>query len=433
VRDVLGEARAFLDDGLWRLESRGVRLLQLAVMVVRGVDRHQILLRAHSLTYITLLSMIPLLAIAVSLVEALGVRDTLVAFVVEQVSTVAPRAAEFIQQRVSEIKFASLGTVGAAGLFLTTVLAVGNVERSFNHIFGVTRQRAWVRRFPDYLAVVVIAPLVLGVAIPLGTTLRSQVAVGWLLDVPVFSALYDSGLSQLPTLLFIAGFGFFYWFLPNTRVHWLSALLGGVVAGLLFAGLQSLYVRLNAGVARYDVLFGGLAFLPLFIVWVYVSWVVVLLGAEVAFAHQNLARYRREVRGPEPGPAAREGLGLAIALQVARRFHEGGEPWTADALADALGAPIRAVHQVLDRLEETGIVSTRADDERLGAFQLGRAAETIRVSDVLEALRGPRDGRLGGDAVAAVVEKTLGELDACQREAGERSTLANLVDRCGST
>jgi membrane protein len=433
VRDLVGEARAFVQDGLWRLEGRGWQLLQLGAMVVRGVDRHQILLRAHSLTYISLLSLIPLLAIAVALVEALGVRDTLVAFVVEQVSAVVPRAGEFIQNRVSEIKFGSLGTLGAVALFLTTVLAVGNVERSFNHIFGVTRQRAWVRRIPDYLAVVVIAPLVLGVAIPLGTTLRSQAAVGWLLDLPLFAALYDSGLRQLPTLLFVAGFSFFYWFLPNTGVRWLSALLGGVVAGLLFAGVQSLYVRLNAGAARYDVLFGGLAFLPLFIVWVYFSWVVVLLGAEVAFAHQNLARYRREVRGPEPGPAAREGLGLAIALQLAKRFRESGEPWTADALADALGAPVRAVHEVLDRLEAAGIVSARADDERLGAFQLGRAAETVRVTDVLAALRGPRDGRLGSDAVALVVEKELAELDACQRATGERDTLADLVGRCGST
>jgi membrane protein len=190
---------------------------------------------------------------------------------------------------------------------------------------------------------------------------------------------------------------------------------------------------MNAGAARYDVVFGSLAFLPLLIVWVYVSWVMVLLGAELAFAHQNLARYRREVRGPDPGPAAREGLGLAIALQVARRFHEGGEPWTADALADALAAPVRAVREVLDRLEAVGIVSARADDERLGAFQLGRAAETVHVADVLAALRGPRDGRLGGDAIAGVVEKVLAELDACQREAGERSTLADLVDRCGST
>jgi DNA-binding IscR family transcriptional regulator len=94
---------------------------------------------------------------------------------------------------------------------------------------------------------------------------------------------------------------------------------------------------------------------------------------------------------------------------------------------------VRAVHEVLDRLEAAGIVSARADDERLGAFQLGRAAETVRVADVLAALRGPRDGRLGSDAVALVVEKELAELDACQRATGERDTLADLVGRCGST
>jgi membrane protein len=429
----LERARRFLADELWQREDRGAGLLQLLVMIAQGVGRHQILLRAHSLTYITLLSMIPLLALAVSLVQALGVRDALVGFVVAQVAAVAPQAAEFIQTRVAEIKFGSLGTVGAAALFLTTVLAVGNVERSFNHIFGVTRQRPWIRRFPDYLAVVIIAPLVLGVAIPLGTTLRSETVVGWLQGVPLFSALYDSGLAQIPTLLFVLGFSFFYWFLPNTQVRWLSALLGGIVAGLLFALAQLAYVRLNAGAARYDVLFGGLAFLPLFIVWVYVSWVVVMLGAELAFAHQNLSRYRREVRGPEPSPAEREALGLAVALEVAGRFATGGPCWTPDGLADALAAPVRAVREVLDRLEEAGVVAARADGERSDAFQLGRPAENVRVGDVLDALRGGRSRPLARGRVAAVVEATLADLERCQREGSARDTLENLLERCAST
>jgi membrane protein len=425
--------RRFVDDELWRLEGPGARVLQLVAMVVHGVNRHQILLRAHSLTYITLLSMIPLLAIAVSLVQALGVRDTLVGFVVSQVAAVAPQAAEFIEQRVTEIKFGSLGTVGAVTLFLTTVLAIGNVERSFNHIFGVTRQRPWIRRFPDYLAVVIIAPLVLGVAIPLGTTLRSETALGWLVDVPLFRALYDSGLRQLPTLLLVAGFSFFYWFLPNTSVRWTSALLGGVVAALLFSLVQALYVRLNAGAARYDVVFGGLAFLPLLIVWVYFSWVVVLLGAEMAFAHQNLARYRREVRGPDLGPAAREALALALALEVADRFQSGGEPCTAEGLADAVDAPVREVRQVLDRLEAAGIVAQRVEGERLDAFQLGRPADAVHVADVLAALRGPREAKLGEGARAAVVQTTLADLEACQREGRARDTLEELLERCAST
>jgi membrane protein len=433
VNDLLQRVRRFLSHELWEREGRSANLLQLAVMIVQGVNRHQLLMRAHSLTYITLLSMIPLLALAVSLVQALGVRDALVGFVVAQVAAVAPQAAEFIEKRVAEIRFGSLGTVGAAALFITTVLAVGNVERSFNHIFGVLHQRPWVRRFPDYLAVVIIAPLVLGVAIPLGTTLRSQTVVAWLENVPLFSALLDSGLRQIPTLLFIVGFSFFYWFLPNTKVRWLSALLGGVVAGLLFTLVQVLYVWLNAGAARYDVLFGGLAFLPLFIVWVYVSWVVVMLGAEVAFAHQNLSRYRQEVRGPDPNPAEREALGLAVALEVANRFRSGGPPWNAEGLADAVNAPVRSVREVLDRLEDAGIVSTRTDGEQTDAFQLGKPAGNVRVGDVLAALRGDRGRAMANGRIAAVVDATLADLERSQREGGSRDTLESLLERCAST
>jgi membrane protein len=153
-----------------------------------------------------------------------------------------------------------------------------------------------------------------------------------LLEFPLFATLYDTGLRQAPILLSIVAFAFLYWFLPNTGVRIVSALLGGIVAGVLFGIAQYSYLQFNVGVIRYNTIFGSIAFLPLLMVWIYVCWAIILLGAEVAYAHQTLPLYRREVRGTPAGAAARESIGLAIAVELARAFRDGRPPWSVDGL-----------------------------------------------------------------------------------------------------
>jgi membrane protein len=153
-----------------------------------------------------------------------------------------------------------------------------------------------------------------------------------------------------------------------------------------------------------------------------------LFGAEVAFAHQNLGLYRREVRGKPPGPAAREAIGLHIALEVARAFRDGIPPWTAAELADALDVPVRTVRDVLGHLEKASIVSPGGDRQKEGCYQLARPAERIEILDVMRALRGPRPGALAGSPLAAPVETVLREVDEGATNAAAGRTLANLLD-----
>jgi len=429
--------QAFFRDEVWRRDAWWVRLLQLGVMIVQGFVRDQLLLRAHSLTYITMLSLVPLVALGLSMVGLLGFRERVAAELYTRVGAVAPEVATQLKTLVDSFDFASLGAVGGTILLVTTILTVGSVERSFNHVWGVTQQRPWLRRFPDYLFVILIAPVVLGVALSLGATLQTPAAVGWLQRIPGFEALYRSGLRQIPILLFVSGFAFLYWFLPNTRVRPLSALLGGVVAGLLFPVALWAYVTFSVGAGRWGAIYGGFAQVPMFLVFVYLAWTIVLLGAEVAFAHQHLGRYRREVQGAELGPAAREALCLAVALEVAARFETGGEPWTADGLADQLGAPIRTVRELLEALAAAGLVVESTDARRGQTHLLGRPAERIRVADVLAAVRGPRALEAweaeGEDPTERAVARTLEELDKRQQEVAERDTLADLLRRCAST
>jgi len=396
--------------------------------VGQGFARDQLLLRAHQLTYLTLLSLIPALALAVTIVDLVGGGAQVARLLLDQFAAAAPpETRAFILARVSDFHFGALGPLGGAVLLATTILAIGNVERALNVVWGVHQSRPWVRRVPDYLAVLVVAPLVLGVAISLRATLESQSLVSWALQHAWFESLYHTGLRQLPTLLLVVGFSFLYAFLPNTRVRLLSALLGGLAAGLLFGLAQHVYVGLSVGAARSSAVFGALANAALFLVWIYFSWSIVLFGAEVAYAHQTLPQYRREVRGEPASPAAREALGLAIAVQCARAFRDGAPPWTADALSEVLEVPLRTVRSVLDELARAGILSPCGEGQA-GAFQPARPLERIRVADLLAALRGSREPALALPEVARAVADALSEVDRAAATAAEGRNLRDLVD-----
>ena len=428
--------RAFLREGLWRAEqtpgvgspiSRLRRALQFAVMVGEGFVRDHLLLRATALSYFTVLSLIPLLAVAISIAGSVGVGGDFADLVVGQLAAGNPEAQAFILERTRGFSFAGFGTLGAAVLFVTTVLGISTVENDLNAIWGVRQQRTIARRFADYLAVLVVGPVLLATALSLATTLRSQWLVQRLIEYPFFSTLYDLGLQQAPTVMLAVAFSFLYWFLPNTRVRPLAAMLGGVVAGVLVVMAQSLYLGLTVGSVRYDALFGTFAALPLLLVWIYLFWAVVLFGAEVAFAYDNLSVYRREVRGRATSPAESEAVGLRIALEVARAFRDSAPAWTSEKLAEALDAPVRTVRTVLADLERAGIVAARGAVEEEGGYQLGRPAEAIPVTEVVAALRGVREKTRGDPEVSVAVEGVLGELDAGAEKGAAGRSLADLL------
>jgi membrane protein len=428
-------AGEWLRESLWSSEPLEPRALgwlrgalQFSVVVAQGFVRDHLLLRAHSLTFLTVLSLVPLLALAVSMVTLFGVGDDLdlTRQILSQVAAGSPEAVDWILPYVKGLNFGQLGSLGAAVLLGTTVLTVGAVERSLNAIYGIRRQRTWIRRIPDYLAVLLISPLVLGIAVSLRTTLESQWIVDRALQIPLFATAYGLGLKQAATVLYVIGLTFVYWFLPNTSVRLRSALLGGLVAGLLVTVMHKLYVGFNVGVFRYETIFGSVAFLPLLLVWIYLSWAVILLGAEVAYAHQTLPLYRREVRGAPPGSAALETVGIAIALEVARAFRDGKQVWNAESLSDALDVPLRTVRGVVAELEEAGIVAPRETEERPGAIQLARPAEQISVGDVLLALRGSRETAIGIEDLRRTVVKVTREIDRGADQA-EATSLADLL------
>ena len=431
----LDRARTFVTVELWSEREPAARpsligALQFSIMVVEGFVRDHLLLRASGLAYFTVLSVVPGLAVAVSIAGAVGVGgDSFVDQVVGTLAAGSPETQGTIRELIAQVNFAGLGTLSAAVLFLTTVLAISNVEAAFNGIWGVAKARPWNRRFSDYLAVLMVGPLIGGVAFSLRGTMESQWVLQRLLDLPGFATLYDFGLSQLPVVVLSLVFAFLYWFLPNTRVRPLSALLGGVPAAVLTLAAQGLYLDFSVGVARASAFFGTFASLAVLFVWIYAFWAIVLFGAEIAFAHQNLHHYRRQVRGDPAGAAEREAIGLRIVLEVGRRFRDCAPATDPGALSDALHAPVRTVRDVVDRLCEAGILAHRAQGAAQEALQLGKPAEGIQVMDVLRALRGGREPTGGDVGIAASVDAVFTELEeTVAKVAGGRSVSDLLND-----
>ncbi|MCP4039182.1 MAG: YihY family inner membrane protein [bacterium] len=436
VSSIVERTRKFLFEELWGLDLRprsflgfATRMLQVVMMVGEGFVKDQLLLRASALTYVTALSVIPLLAVAFSIVRLFDPNNDLAVLAVEYLAAGSPDAQETLLALVGSANIVGLGSVGAVILFVSSILALRHLETTLNSIWGVRKDRGIARRFSDYLAVVIVAPLFTGVAMSLGATLDSDPIVARLLDFPLFSRLYELGLRLAPEFFLLIGFSFIYWFFPNTKVQARSAVLGGGLAAVLFSLAQTTYVDLSVGAAKYSALYGGFAALPLLFVWLYLCWAIVLLGAEFSFAHQNRDHYRLEVQSATLSAAEVETLALHLAVEVARAFRDDRSVPTAEVLANGVGASVRAVREALDQLEGEGILSQCSAGEEGEGYRLGRPAERIQVADLLEAIRGQR-GEIGAELLATsrpAIDEMIGELDRATARYASSHTLADIL------
>lgn len=429
--------QAWLAQELWRLDPdeswpmRRLRsLAQLVALTARGFQNDQLLLRASALTYVTALSIIPLLGVVISMMSVFGGDKTLVEFAIEQLTTVAPEVRQIVRDYATNLDFKSFGAVGGTVLFATSIFALRHLETTLNDIWGVASARSWARRFSDYLAVLIVAPVSTGVAVSLATTLQSGQIVGRLLDDPFFARLYGLGLSQVPVVVLFLGFTFLYWFFPNTSVRLRAAALGGLVAAVLFSAARTAYVGFQVGAATYQGVFGALSAVPLILAWLYACWAILLLGAEVAFAMQNLPFARREMRSGEASAAEEEVVALELAVAIAKRFRLRETPPSAENLADQLDVPVRRVRQLCEELERADLIRSVQTDAGSDAGYLPAAPlAELTVGAVLRAVRGrvePSSFTQAGRSPSVAV--TLGRLEDVWSGIADELTLESLSD-----
>jgi membrane protein len=439
----------FLQHGIWErprhapgAEISSVRrLLRIVVLAGRGFAADNLQLRASALTYYSLLSIVPIAALAFGIAKGFGLDDALEKALRERLlvqEQALEHVIEFAHTLLADTRGGLIAGAGVLLLVWAVIRLLNNIEKSFNAIWGVSSARSWVRKLTDYLAMVIIAPILLLVAssgtVFLGAHLADLFAgAGW---VAQLGDLVQTALGLVPYAVIWLLLTLLYLTMPNTAVSWRAALAAGVVAGTLYQLTQIGYVHFQIGVVRNNAIYGGFAALPLLLIWLHISWLIVLLGAEIAFAVDNAGRYARERMAADASHHLRRLLAIRVAVLCAQRFRRQDRPPTASELADALDAPVRLVHQVLNTLTGAGLLAAvrSADDDESRAFVLARDPQTTRLKDVIDACDHEGDDRSAISAGAlSPVDAHWAALDGLLAEAEANVDLAALADEIPAT
>lgn len=404
IKFMIARVIGFLTTDIWRIRLRDLprgksiplKLVRIVVLAIRGFDEDNCLLRASSLTFYSLLSIVPVLAMSFGVAKGFGfdtlLRDQIMARLAGQ-EQVAEQALRFADSLLERTKGGVIAGVGVAVLFWTVIRVLSNIEASFNRIWGVTRSRPLMRRFSDYLSISLICPvlLILSSSLMIFIAGRAELLTErTVLLGPIVSFL----VKLIPYCFSWLPFTFIYIFMPNTKVKFRSGLIAALVAGTIFQLLNWTFVRFQIGVVRYGAIYGSFAFLPLFLTWLQLSWLVVLFGAEVSFAHQNVDTYEFEPDCLAVSSSFKSLLALLVTHRIIKAFCNGEEPWTSARLSHELEIPVRLVRQILHDLVQARVVAERAtEDASESAYQPARGVGTLTVRSVMEALEqnGTRD------------------------------------------
>lgn len=363
---------------------------QYFLIVVRNSWRNQAFSRASALAFTSLLALVPLLAILFSILKGLGVQNQVAPFLLGQLSAGSQEVAAKIINYIDNTNMTSLGGVGFAGLLFTVIMLLDSVEDAFNEIWLVKETRTLSIKFGGYLVLIICTPLLIFTALSMTTFLESRSAFHWFLTTAHLGDSLPYLLYIIPHLVVWAALTFLYMVVPNTKVNFGAALRGAFLAATLWQFAQWLYVHFQLGVAKNNIIYGTMAALPTFMLWIYVSWLILLFGVEVVHARQNIKSLKREIRLGPLSQKLRELLSLAILQEMALAFGNKAGGFRGEHFGEVLDLPEKLVKELLINLTEEGFISSTADDPPV--YTLAQNPEQIMISVVLGALRDTSSG-----------------------------------------
>ena len=467
----------FVSEGIWDIEMNslsymrqiGVKFIRVVHLVVKGFRDDQCPLHASALTFSTLMSIVPVLAVSLALARGLGAGDKIerlaregidkwtqgfgtvstatagtrpvpddalvegTTLAPEELEKVRPQLAGMINKMVSQIfdyvnriNFTALGGIGLALLLWTVVMVLGKVEFSFNKVWGIKTERPVHRKFFDYLGVLIVLPVLIVAAssMPVADIATKHVDAS---AAQVIRGVLGSGLLKNATTLVLTMMActFLIMFMPNTKVNWGPGFGGGAVSGMLFVAWLWACAKMQVGAVKYLDIYASFAVLPIMLYWMYMSWEILLFGAEVAFAMQNCTTYRMESRAHDASVRSRLSLALSIVKEAARSMTQDAAVVEIGEYAREHKVPVRLIMQVINELVDAGMLAELAG--RPGSFVLLKSPETVSVNDIvgviLESGSTPFD--LGLLTPDRTVEEALQKADAgLEKEVGSISLKA---------
>ena len=350
-----------------------IRQLRIIIIAARGFMSDRVQLRASALTLYTMLSIIPFVAIAFGIAKGFALDQKLQELLTSEFQTQPEVLTWILNQANIAIQATRGGYIAGIGLIIliwSVMSLLDQIESSFNHIWHVDESRPWLRKFTDYLAIMIIAPVILvlssSLTVVISTVLPDLIERSSILEF--FKPVVGFLIKLAPYVLTWIALTVLFIIMPNTKVRFGPALVSGIIAGTILQFLQWLYIDLQFGITKLSAIYGSFAAIPLFIIWVQSSWIILLLGAELTFANQNISRYEVDSEVLEVSHFQRRALVLMIMSLIVRNFVTGEKPYSSATISSLLKMPVRLVIDVLQDLAGAGLVSVIHDNEYQDRF-----------------------------------------------------------------
>ncbi|MBQ4279685.1 MAG: YihY family inner membrane protein, partial [Rikenellaceae bacterium] len=353
------------------------------IYTAKGFGEHSLVVRSAALTFYTLMSIVPIAALVFGIAKGFGLETRFN----EYLYTTFPQYDQLITQIIGfannmlmRTKGGLIASIGFVVLFWAVMKVFSNIENAFNNIWEVRKARSLPRKFSDYMSVVFVAPILWilsnGIALHLRNTIQ-QYSQPWFVDL-----LY--GLASIVTLWVL--FAFIYRVMPNTKVKTRSAFMAGIIAGTIFQIFQVVYVYIQTQVSAYNAIYGSFAALPLFLIWVQTSWQILLLGAELSFAYQNITKYEQEKESHQMSYDLRRKVMIAVMYVIIRHFTQNQGPVPSEAAANELNLPVRTVRDVIFDLERAGLIASvrNEEDEKTNLYIPATDIYKLTLFDVID-------------------------------------------------
>jgi membrane protein len=405
-----------------------LRIVRYPAALLRDWLRGEISVRAMSLAYTTLLSIVPLLVFSFAILKSLGARGDL-KFILSQffapMGGAADQLTESVLQFVRNMRGDLLGSIGLIFLVYTVVTTIQKVETSFNFLWRVDRPRSFLRRFTEYLTVMTLGPILLAVALGLLASAERSPFALWVKGITPLAWTLSAVGKILPYVIVTIIFTFMYVFIPNTKVQIRAALIGGITSGIVWALVGKVFTAFIVYTSSMVAIYTGFAIVLTTLIWVYLSWLILLIGAQLAFYLQFPQYLRHGQEAFELTGRDREQVALSIMYLVGRDYSAGKASWSTHALAAELDIPSIALAPVLNCLEQNGMLLATEREQ----FVPGRDIAMIRLAEIFEVVRALHSGRLAiaihsvGPAVAL-----LNEVEGSMEEPLKGRTLKDFIE-----
>jgi membrane protein len=425
---MIARLKKYIQEDIWRIRTKGlpplkafgIRYLRILLAAASAFQEHRCQLRASALTFFSLLSIVPIVAMAFGIAKGFAFEKILQEKILERFpgqQEVLLEVFGFANTLLANTKGGLIAGVGVILLFWAIIKVLGNIESSFNDIWSVKKQRTFARKITDYLSIMLVAPVLLVLSGSATVFVTTQLAlITERFDVlGILGPLVVLFLEITPFVVMWVLFAFLYIFMPNRHVDRKSGLVAGVIAGSVYVIVQLIYVKFQVGVANYNAIYGSFAALPLFLTWMQLSWLIVLAGAEISCIHQNMDML-------EYGPDARRAsqyfrrlLALRIVNFMSRSFATGDVPLTAARISDSLEVPRGLTAEILEDLSASGVLLEAANHGRdEAAYVPARDTDQLTVKFVMDAL-----DRRGVDQIPVAMTEELERIAQSLKAVGE--------------